>query len=826
VILSLLASLIFAANTTPPSLRAAGIGTPLLVVTDAANAADPFGPYLGEILRTEGFTTFQTADVSALPTMQLADIGIILLGSTATLSAGHVTALTNYVQNGGRLIAMRPPAALASLFGVTPVGSTTVEPYMKMAGIGLSTGFNTTPLQVHPAADNYTLAGATAVAALYSSFANATAYAAVTSRLVGQGQAMLWAYDLAQSVVYTRQSNPSRASEHDGVPGYRTTDLFAGYADLNDVPLPQADEQQRLLAKAIETMSPIPLPRLWYFPRNAGAVLVLTGDAHANPTSYFTNELNSVQKYGGHISFDLAQAGTPSASDVAAWKAAGHGVGIHPYVQTFPQPSPCADAGLQQGISDALSWFQGQFGVTASPTLRIHDFAWQCWSDAAAIEAAAGLQMDTSFYTWGPWLQKPDGTWAHGYLNGSGLPMQMSDATGNLIPIYQQTTALIDEQLIAGVASNQEHLTGAEAVAVSKQLLDASLSGGNYAAVTTQFQVDDYASSDVTAWAEGTMAYAQSQGVPLWSAEDWLRFTKARANTTFGTPSWDGSHLGFTLSVPSGPDTVPLMVPLITAGGRLSGLTVDGSSATYQTRTVKGVANAVASVPPGSHSVVATYAAVMPSVTAVTPATGPTAGGTTVTISGANFDPLGTVTFGGVNGTNLQVNANGTSLTVVSPSHAAAAVDVAVSNPGDRTATMHNAFTYVPPPTITAISPQSGSTAGGGTATITGTGFQPGASVTVGGSGATGVTVSADGTRITMILPPHGAGSADVVVTNPDGQRGTMPAAYTYGAVAPLPNPTQATPAGTSTPPSGLPPPRPASGQAGGGTPNPVPAHR
>src|SRR5262249_51798584 len=147
----------------------------------------------------------------------------------------------------------------------------------------------------------------------------------------GQGQALLWTYDLAQSVVYTRQSKPSYVGEHDGVSGYRTTDLYAGYADLNDVPIPQADEQQRLFAKAILSLNPTPLPHVWYFPQNAGTVLVLTGDAHANPTSYFTNELNSIQKYGGHITFYLSQAGQPAASDVAAWKQAGHGVGIHPY---------------------------------------------------------------------------------------------------------------------------------------------------------------------------------------------------------------------------------------------------------------------------------------------------------------------------------------------------------------------------------------------------------------------------------------------------------------------------------------------------------------
>ena len=46
-----------------------------------------------------------------------------------------------------------------------------------------------------------------------------------------------------------------------------------------------------------------------------------------------------------------------------------------------------------------------------------------------------------------------------------------------------------------------------------------------------------------------------------------------------------------------------------------------------------------------------------------------------------------------------------------------------------------------PAPTVTAVSPSSGSTAGGTSITITGTGFVSGATVKVGGAAATGVTV-------------------------------------------------------------------------------------
>ncbi len=52
----------------------------------------------------------------------------------------------------------------------------------------------------------------------------------------------------------------------------------------NKVAIPQADEQQRLLANLIIHMNAAskPLPRFWYFPHGKKAVVVMTGDDHGN----------------------------------------------------------------------------------------------------------------------------------------------------------------------------------------------------------------------------------------------------------------------------------------------------------------------------------------------------------------------------------------------------------------------------------------------------------------------------------------------------------------------------------------------------------------
>ncbi len=84
-----------------------------------------------------------------------------------------------------------------------------------------------------------------------------------------------------------------------------------------------------------------------------------------------------------------------------------------------------------------------------------------------------------------------------------------------------------------------------------------------------------------------------------------------------------------------------------------------------------------------------------------------------------------------------------------------------------------------PAPNVSAISPNSGTANGGAAVTITGTGFQSGAAVTIGGAAATGVTVVSS-TSITAKTPAHAAGAADVAVKNTDNQTGGLSGGYTY----------------------------------------------
>lgn len=90
-----------------------------------------------------------------------------------------------------------------------------------------------------------------------------------------------------------------------------------------------------------------------------------------------------------------------------------------------------------------------------------------------------------------------------------------------------------------------------------------------------------------------------------------------------------------------------------------------------------------------------------------------------------------------------------------------------------------------PPPTVTSVAPSSGLETGGTSVTINGSGFVTGATVKFDGVAATSV-VFVGATQLTAVTPAGYIGPADVLVTNPDTQTGTLTAGFTYLATPPV----------------------------------------
>jgi hypothetical protein len=170
-----------------------------------------------------------------------------------------------------------------------------------------------------------------------------------------------------------------------------------------------------------------------------------------------------------------------------------------------------------------------------------------------------------------------------------------------------------------------------------------------------------------------------------------------------------------------------------------------------------------------------------PTVTSISPTSGPGSGGTTVTITGTNFTGATAVVFGAAAATGVTVNS-ATQITATSPA-GTSTIDIRVTTAGGTSATSAaDQFTYIAAPTVTSISPTAGPAAGGTSVTITGTNFTGVTAVTFGGTAAAGFTFNS-ATSITATSPAGAAGAVDVRVTTPGGTSATSAAdQFTYAA--------------------------------------------
>ena len=194
-----------------------------------------------------------------------------------------------------------------------------------------------------------------------------------------------------------------------------------------------------------------------------------------------------------------------------------------------------------------------------------------------------------------------------------------------------------------------------------------------------------------------------------------------------------------------------------------------------------------------------TYAsgATLPTVTAVAPNSGASAGGASVVITGTNLTGATSVKFGSTPAATFTVNS-ATQITVTSPAAVSAGtVDITVTTSSGISATSTaDQFAYIAAPTVTAVSPTGGPIAGGTGVVITGTSFTGATAVKFGATAATAFTVNS-ATQITATSPAGSAGSVDVTVTTPVGTSATSAAdQYLYAAA---PTVTSVSPTGGPT---------------------------
>lgn len=598
-------------------VASSGPGGPVLVIGDATNL---YSGYYGEILKAEGLNYYRFVDLSTVTASVLSGYDVAVLGDVA-LTDAQVSMLTSWVTGGGNLIAMSPDKKLAGLLGLTDAGTTLSEAWLRIStSSGPGAGIVGTSIQYHGTADRYTLNGATAVATLYSNATTATANPAVTTRTVGTqgGHAAAFTYDLARSVVLTRQGNVAWAGQQrDNTDGYEAAEMFMGtggapdWNSLSNALIPIADEQQRLLANMILQLNQArrPLPRFWYFPRSVKAVIVMTGDDHAHN--------------GTAGRFDQYDAASPSGCNVANWEcirassymypntpitdakaqalnAKGFEIALHPSTLCRPWTSATA---LADSFANQLAEFRAAYPSVPDPvSTRTHCVEWDDWATEAKVELNLGMRLDTNYYYYPTsWVQDRPG-----YFNGTGEIMRFADTDGSVIDVYQATTQMTDE-------SGQSYPYTVDT------LLDGAYGPqGYYAALTANIHTDNANS----AASDAILASAKARGVPIVSGRQMLTWLDARDAASYQSIAWSGGNLTFTVA--GGANGLTGMLPLSTATGSLTSITRGTTTVPFTTQVIKGMTYAFFTAATGSYT--ATYGAdtTAPTVTSTTPTDGAT----------------------------------------------------------------------------------------------------------------------------------------------------------------------------------------------------------
>ena len=812
--------------TTGSGPASTGPGGPILVISSLQN---PFSQYYSEILSTEGLNEYAVSDISGVTPTVLSNYDVVILGDFP-LSSAQVTMLSTWVNGGGNLIAMHPDKQLASLLGLTATASTLSNSYVQVQNAtGPGVGIVGQTIQFHGVADVYTLNGATKVATLYSSATTPTTAPAVTLANVGAGHAAAFTYDLARSIVYTRQGNPAWSGQaRDGQTApIRSDDLFFGAAsfdpqpdwvDLNKVAIPQADEQQRLLANLILQMNQAkkPLPRFWYLPSGFKAAIVMTGDDHG---SYYGGSSTS-QRFGDFLAaspngcsvvdwqcvrataylFPQALAtNSLTNAQVAAYIAQGFEISVH--VDSLPDT--CSDwtpSALDSDYTTLMSSFATQFPSAPAPkTHRMHCIGWSDYDSQPQTELNHGIRLDTSYYYW-------PATWVNnvpGLFTGSGMPMRFTDRDGNIINVYQAATQMTDE-------SGQTYPFNTDT------LLDNAVGAtGYYGAFVVQSHNDVGSYPGI---APDVVSSAQAHGVPIVSSQQMLTWLDGRNTSSFGSLSWSGNSLSFTIVVGTGARNLQAMVPSNSPAGNLSSITLSGSPVSFTTQTIKGVQYAfftaaagpyVARYGAGSFTVSGTISGTGGNAATVTLASGTTTVATTTastagaysfsSVANGSYTVTPTKTGFSFTPTSQVVTVNGANVTVAAFSSVAQTFTVSgtISGTGGNTATvtLNSGTTTVATTTASTAGAYSFSNVANGSYTVTptktGFSFTPTSwAVTVNGASVTVPAFSSAAQTFTVSGTISGAGGNTATVTLTSGTTtignvtSSTAGTYTFSSIA------------------------------------------
>ncbi len=535
----------------------------VLLLTRPGQPANAYGRFTVELLKTDGFADLEIASLDDPATLErlsdpaATDAPDAVIVTRLLATKAQATAVVEYAKRGGRLIALRPSRLVATGLGLLPLDTMLCPAYLCAVGehpIGAALPHE--PIQTHVAADKYEVRyppGTTEVARLYGDAHTPTSFPALLQFPFGEGQVVVFTYDVAHAVALIRQGDP-RLVDGRALGAnfqYRPEDLLVGHADPACWHLPQADLHGMLLGNAINQVARRPQPRWWYYPTpDLKSIVVLDSDDDWSKPEHFDALIDSVERHDGHITVYLMLGPTrytiATPEKVAAWRARGHSFGIHhnPYDESFEgeEQSELLDGVVRRDVT----YYQEHYGGVPL-TNRNHCVAWKGYVDLPKLYAELGTKMDLNVVSLRTsWLQ---------YLNGSGRPMRFVDVDGAVVGCFQQATQAYDDASVKQLLSADPHGEAAR----TRRLMEEK--------VSTYFSPLSMLSHPVSFFTYSSeymnrvWDHAAEMGLPIWSAFEWADFTLARDAARITDARWQDGTFSCRVEGTSPRGSLTLMVP-------------------------------------------------------------------------------------------------------------------------------------------------------------------------------------------------------------------------------------------------------------------------
>jgi beta-lactamase superfamily II metal-dependent hydrolase/DNA/RNA endonuclease YhcR with UshA esterase domain len=407
-------------------------------------------------------------------------------------------------------------------------------------------------------------------------------------------------------------------------------------------------------------------------------------------------------------------------------------------------------------------------GYQLFPRIRATDFL-PAVATPASITATAGTPQTTNIET--PFAQQLQATVQDGGsapIEGIGVTFTApsTGASGTFANGTNTTSATTNASGVAtATVFTANAVAGTYNVVATTAALSANFSLTNVDPSATHFDVSAPASVTNGVAFNVTVTARDSSNGTATGYTGTVHFTSSSAGTLPGDYTFTGGDNGVHV----------FSVTLTTNGAQTVTATDTGNA------SITGSANITVNAPAATHFSVTAPGSVtngVPfnvTVTALDASNATVTGYTgtvTFTSSSAGTLPANYTFVGGDNGTHV--------FSVTLTTNGAQTVTATDTGNASINGTANTTVNGAPAPvTVTLVAPANGSSLGGTSVTISGSGFNSGATVTFGGSAATNVVVVNPG-QITAKTPAHAAGAVNVTVTNTDTTNGTLINGFTY----------------------------------------------